>query len=58
MWRVVDVVVARGWLVAVQLVYVLVLHFLASEASSSNCDMCLPFRGCPVVLDIKRIVSA
>ena len=46
---------------AVRLVYVLVLYFLASAASSSTvlyCDMCLPFRGCPVVLDIELSVSA
>ena len=35
-----------------------VFYFLASAASSSTCDMCLRFRGCPVVLDIELSVSA
>ena len=41
-------------------VYVLVLYFLASAASSLFCDtrMYLRFRGCPVVLDIELSVSA
>ena len=46
---------------AVPLVYVLVVYFLASAASSSTvlyCDMCLRLRGCPVVLDIELSVSA
>ena len=42
------------------------LFFLASTASYSatskyyylTCDMCLRFRGCPVVLDIELSVSA
>ena len=33
-------------------------YFLASAASFSSCDMCLRFRGCPVVLDIELFVSA
>ena len=54
-WRVV---------VAVPLGYMhvfLVLYFLFSRhsaASSSTCDMCLRFRGCPVELDIELSVSA
>ena len=46
-------------MVAVPLVYVLVVYFLASAASSSTvlyCDMCLRLRGCPVVLDIELSV--
>ena len=36
-----------------------VFYFLASAASSSTSDMCLRFRGCPVVvLDIELSVSA
>ena len=35
-----------------------VVYFLASAASSSTCDMCLRFWGCPVVLDIELSMSA
>ena len=35
-----------------------VFYFLASAASSSTCDMCLRFRGCPVVLGIELSASA
>ena len=51
-------------MVAVPLGYMhvfLVLYFLFSRhsaASSSTCDMCLRFRGCPVELDIELFVSA
>ena len=33
-----------------------IFYFLASAASSSTCDICLRFRGCPVVLDIELSV--
>ena len=44
-------------------VYVLVLYLLFSRQRSFflyylTCDMCLRFRGCPVVLDIELSVSA
>ena len=35
-----------------------VFYFLASAASPSTCDMCIRFRGCPVMLDIGLSVSA
>ena len=40
--------------------YVLVLHFLFSRQRSFFlcCDMCLRFRGRPVVLDIELSVNA
>ena len=34
-----------------------VFYILDSAASSSTCDMCLRFRGCPVALDIELSVS-
>ena len=49
---------ADGRVVTVQRVYVLVLYFPASEASSSTSDKYLRFRGCPVVMDIELSVSA
>ena len=54
-WRVV---------VAVPLGYVFLLYSLFSRHRSQlllyylTCDMCLRFRGCPVVLDIELSVSA
>ena len=35
-----------------------IFYFVASAASFSTCDMCLRFRGCPVVLDVELSVSA
>ena len=35
-----------------------IFYFVASAASFSTCDMCLRFRGCPVVLDVELSMSA
>ena len=56
-----GVMAGGGGYAAAGLVYVFVPYFLFSRhsaASFSTCDMCLRFRGCPVVLDFELSVSA
>ena len=45
------------WLCRLYTFWCSIFYFLASAASSPTCDMCLRFRGCPVVRDIELSVS-
>ena len=45
------------WLCRLYTFWCSILSSLASEASSSTCEMCLRFRGCPVVLEIELSAS-
>ena len=64
MWVVVVVVAGSGGCAAAAQLPCLytfwcsIFYFIASAASSSTCDMCLRFQGCPVLLDIELSVSA